>query len=493
MKNKRMAALAVFMVLGTGAYSPIHGQPANDAAQESQYALAIAAYEAVIQDDTLYQQARKALNEGQYRAAVEMFREFRQEEPDSRYVADAMYYEAFALSRMRSTGYLREALAVLEAQQYEYPDAATSGDAYSLATRIQGELAKRGDAESAAEIERRVALISVQEVAREQREVERAQQDVAREQREVARQQAMVEQEVRVQQEVRRQDEKMFALQALMNMDSEKALPILKKVIASPDPEDAELRAQAMFLLSQYDDEEVLDIMVRVARTDPDEEVRAQAVFWLSQVESEEAVLALEEILANPADSALHAQAVFALSQTSDDERVGEILRSYAMSETASEEIRNQAIFWLAQQPSAENAEFLRTMFARTDDVDVKNQILFALSQMQGQDNGDWLMRVALDESEDIETRNQALFAAIQSDEVPADAIVQLYDRSPDREMKEQLIWLLTQIEDEAAADKLFDIARNESDPELRQSAIFWVGQSDDPRAEDLLLEILEQ
>ena len=107
MKTKTLAALAVFMVLGTGAASPMRGQQANAAALESQYVLAAALYEAAMQTDTLYQKARQALNEGQYRAAVEMFREFRQEEPESKYMADAMYYEAFALSRMRSTGYLR--------------------------------------------------------------------------------------------------------------------------------------------------------------------------------------------------------------------------------------------------------------------------------------------------------------------------------------------------------------------------------------------------
>lgn len=494
MKTNGHAILALFMTLGVAAgLAPAQAQPVS-AESESQYVLAAALYDAAMQDDTLYQKARQALNEGQYRAAVKLFESYLEEEPDSKYAADAMYYQAFALSRMRATSDLHQALAILDYQRASYPDAATAGDAYSLATRIQGELAKRGDARSAAEIERRVAEIEREHVREVEREVSREQVEVARMQREIAHEQAAVaEHEARSHQEVQRHEEKMFALQALMNMNPESALPILKKVISSKDPEDAELRAQAMFLLAQYDSDEVLDIMVDVARTDPDEDVRAQAVFWLSQVDSEQAVDALQEILSNPADSALHGQAVFALSQTSDDERVGDILRSYAMSESASEEIRNQAIFWLAQQPSEENADFLRELFARTDDVEAKNQILFALSQMEGQANGDWLMSVAMDESEDIETRNQALFAAIQSDEVPAESIVQLYDQSPDTEMRGQLIWLLTQIDDPVAADKLFDIARNETDPELRQNAVFWVGQSDDPRAEQILLEILEQ
>jgi HEAT repeat protein len=62
----------------------------------------------------------------------------------------------------------------------------------------------------------------------------------------------------------------------------------------------------------------------------------------------------------------------------------------------------------------------------------------------------------------------------------------------PDREMREQIIFVLSQRNnDPAAMDKLIDIARKDPDAELRKRALFWVGQSKDPRATQLLQDIL--
>jgi HEAT repeat protein len=66
-----------------------------------------------------------------------------------------------------------------------------------------------------------------------------------------------------------------------------------------------------------------------------------------------------------------------------------------------------------------------------------------------------------------------------------------LYGTFTEREIKEQVIFALSQMDDKAAVDKLIDIARREPDRELRKKAIFWLGQSDDPRVADVLAELL--
>ncbi len=63
----------------------------------------------------------------------------------------------------------------------------------------------------------------------------------------------------------------------------------------------------------------------------------------------------------------------------------------------------------------------------------------------------------------------------------------------PDREMREQLIFVYSQRSEPAAVDKLLDIAKREPDVELRKKALFWLGQSDDPRAAKALQDIIEQ
>ena len=72
-------------------------------------------------------------------------------------------------------------------------------------------------------------------------------------------------------------------------------------------------------------------------------------------------------------------------------------------------------------------------------------------------------------------------------------SLIPFYARLTDREMKEQMIFVLSQRKSGPAIDKLLDIAKNEPEKELKKKAIFWLSQSDDPRAADYLQSIIEQ
>lgn len=416
-----------------------------------------------------YARARQALNQAEYERAVELFQAYRRADEAGRYVAESLYWEGFARSRMDGTSDLRAARDLLRIQLDRYPNATTTGDARSLLARVHGELAERGDSESVRWIYENTAEGSrdrAREGARSDRDTERSQENI------------------------RSDEAKLAALQALMNMDSKAAVPILRKVVRDQE-NNPELRVQALFILSQQEDAEVTDLMLEAARTDPNREVRQQAVFWLSQADTDEALPVLESILRNPEDAELHEQAVFAISQM-DDPRAREMLREYARSSSSNPELRAAAIFHLGQSGDAGNAEFLREMWDASRDGRVREAILFSLSQMDEPGNADWLMDVALDTSEDVEIRKQALFAASQRDDVAVSDLVGIYDRAPDRDLKEQALFILSQQNDPKAFDKMVDIVRNEPDPELQRNAIFWLGQSDDPRAEEVLLDILK-
>ena len=70
---------------------------------------------------------------------------------------------------------------------------------------------------------------------------------------------------------------------------------------------------------------------------------------------------------------------------------------------------------------------------------------------------------------------------------IPVQDFINLYDRSSNRAMKEQLIFLYSQRREREVVDKMLDIARSEKDRELQKKAIFWLGQSKDPRVVQLL------
>ena len=431
------------------------GQDAARVAAHSYQVAALSAQSAAMAD-TIYRAARRALNQSQYRRAIELFEQSLQEEPE--YAAEALYYQALAYYRMGGRSNYDRAMGKLGAQAERYPEAASRGDAAELMIRIEGELARRGDAQAAERLARQAEHLEQERSASE-----------------------------------RDAEIKAMALQALIMADEEKAIQYLSQVLRNRTPETAELRGQAVFILGQQESAETLDLMLDVVRNDPDPEVKETAAFWLSQVDDPRAIDATIEILNDPTlDGDLKGQLIFALAQT-DDPRAGRILRDYASRPDVDPEVRGMAVHGLAQHPSPENAALLKQVFQETDDPEVRDQILFALTQMPGAVDGDWLLAIFSDPNEDPEVREMALFVAGQTGNVDAGVLSQMYDSATGTEMKEQILFTLTQVDGEAAFDKMLDIARNEENPDLRQNAIFWIGQSGDPRAQEVLLEILEQ
>jgi HEAT repeat protein len=92
-----------------------------------------------------------------------------------------------------------------------------------------------------------------------------------------------------------------------------------------------------------------------------------------------------------------------------------------------------------------------------------------------------------------METRKTALFWAGQTGDVGVSDLMRIYRTSGDFEMREQVIFVLSQTDSKEAVDSLLELAKTESDVELRTKAIFWLGQSDDERVVEYLGELIER
>jgi HEAT repeat protein len=403
--------------------------------------------------DSLYRVARKALNDGDYRRAASLFGQIADAYPDSHYAGDALYWRAFALYRRGNPSDLQGALDALETQRSKYPSAATHGDAAALAARVRGELARRGDQGSAISVIRS-ADSAVSGCPNED------------------------------------DDMRVAALNALMQMDAQEALPVLRKVLARRDACSEALRNKAVFIVAQKEGDESADILLGVARDDPASEVRQNAVFWLGQVSGDRAVSLLDSILLSTKDEELQDKAIFALSQH-DGERAGKILRDLINQPSISHEAKSRIIFALGHyRGKASDFAYLRELYPTLHDKELQDQVVQSLSQSDDPADRRWLLGVAQDAHQDIEVRKKALFWAGQGGVSIAD-LSALYGSMTDEALKEQVIFVLSQRDEREATDKLIDIARHDSNIELRKKAIFWLGQRDDPRIRQLLEDLI--
>jgi HEAT repeat protein len=428
--------------------------------------------------DSLYRLAREALNGGKYRRAADSFAEISRRYPKSGYAADALYWEAFALYRLGGDDDLRRAQERLQLQKRQYPKAGTAGDAATLATRIRGELARRGDSSAAESLLTTASSAgssaggtgrssggtggsTATSVAGGEDDDDACDDDA---------------------------DIKLAALNAVLQMDAERAMPLLTRVLARRDAGSVCLRRKAVFLVAQKHTENTADVLLSSARSDPDAEVRGQAIFWLSQVRSPRAVAALDSIARNSTDPELQDKAIFALSQQNDPAAT-KALRDFAERKGAPMEVREKAIFWLGQSKQG-GSEYLRGLYDRLDDDELKEKVIFGVSQQRSTENSRWLMEIVRGTKSSMELRKKALFWAGQSGASAAD-LGQIYAGVQDQDLKEQAIFAMAQTHDTGGVSQLIAIARKDPNTEMRKKALFWLSQSKDPRAASVIEQIL--
>lgn len=220
-------------------------------------------------------------------------------------------------------------------------------------------------------------------------------------------------------------------------------------------------------------------------------EAREHAIFWMSQLSGDRVVGYLERILNESRDSEIQDKAIFGLSQH-DSDRARAILRDYAIGDRGSEKLRGQAIFWLGQGRRGESPAYLRSLYSRVKSDELKDKVIFSVSQQKGPDTEKWLLDLVANRSEPTEMRKKALFWAGQGG-ASTEMLASLYSRMTEREMKDQMIFVLSQKRDAAAFDKLMDIAKNDPDRDMRKKAMFWLGQSKDPRVAQMLSDIINR
>jgi HEAT repeat protein len=429
--------------------------------------------------DSLYRAARAALADGSYRRAADMFGEIASRHPKSPYAADALYWQAFALYRQGSADSLRAALGALDQQASRYPDAATGTDAAALRTRIQGVLARQGDA-GAREAVRRAANADRERAAKGTRD--NGGRALGAEGAGGAGAPCPDPDD--------EDDMRVAALNALMQMDADQALPILREVLARRDECSVGLRRKAVFLVAQHETAESGDVLLGVIRSDPDPGVRREAVRWLGDVRGERTVALLDSLLRHSSDGELRDRAAFALAEH-DDPRAADAMRRIAEDASVDDETKRKVIFSLGHHGDQEkNAPYLRQLYPKLRSAALKESVIQSVGQDEGAESSAWLLTIARNGSEELEMRKKALFWAGQG-HAPLAALVRFYDEATDADLKEHAIFVISQRDEREATDKLLDVARRDPNRELRRKAIFWLGERDDPRVKQLLLEII--
>lgn len=405
--------------------------------------------------DSLFRLAHGLFTEQQYRGAAEHYAQLRSRYPDSRYFCDAAYYEAFARYRLGTPDELSAANGVLETTAARCSSGERSVDVPELRARIDGALARLGDANAVQRL----------------RQAAGAGQDVCD------------REESRV---------KVAALSALAEMDPAAADPVLEGVLATRDECSAPVRERAVSIVARRDDAGAITMLIGVARSDVDRGTRREAVRALGRMSNAAAAYAaLEELLRSSGDEGVQAEAARALAR-SDHPGAEAAVRGLIERADVAENIRISAIDGLARRDPPPSLESWASMYANAGSDELRAAVIEAASRAHEEGAHPFLLEIARDQSASPAVREAAVSRVRSSAPIPE--LYALYEMAGSRSIRISIVGGLARREEPEATDRLIEIAKASTDPEVRAAAIRALGRSahrDDPRVIRALTEIL--
>jgi HEAT repeat protein len=396
-------------LLGLAVVLALAGEPALAASQDD-------APSGDKASNALYWQGQAALKQSDWSTALQRFQDLekllRKNEPKS---ADAaLYWEAYSLVQAKRTG---EAKGVIERLHREFPESRWSRDADSLLAQTrppaQGEAGLADD-----------------ELA-----------DIA--------------------------------VQGLMNAPPERALPVLKRVLASQ--RSTKVKKRALFVLSQLETDEAMKVVLDTAKSSREPELRKEAINMLGVSGSQAAIEGLADIYASgSADDKRRVIEAWLVAERKD------LVLKTARSEV-DPKLRRKAIEALG---AMEASQELAQLFESTQDADNRSAIIEALGVAE---NVSALKSIAGNASLPEKERADAMQAlGVAGDEDGVAALVELYGKSNTPALREAALQGLLTADDADAVKKLY---RNARTVEEKKALLRVLTSMDD----DSAIELIEQ
>jgi len=270
---------------------------------------------------------------------------------------------------------------------------------------------------------------------------------------------------------------KMLAIQGLMNSDSERAMPLLEKVLnGSASPKE---KSKALFVLAQSGSPQAREILGKIARGQSNPELQRKAVEYLGLFGGREARKTLADVYASSGDASVKHAILRSYMIGGDHER----LFAAAKSEK-DESLRREAI---RQLGLVHGTSELEQLYQTESSPDVRREILqaFFLAGDSGR-----LVQAAQGEK-DPELRRAAIrnLGLIHSDE-SGKALQEIYGKETDHAVKAEVLnaYFL-----QGNAKALVAIARSEKDPELKKTAVSKLSLMHSKEGTDYLMELLQK
>jgi HEAT repeat protein len=269
---------------------------------------------------------------------------------------------------------------------------------------------------------------------------------------------------------------KLFAIQGLQHQDPEQAIPMLEKLLQGTS--SPRLKERTLFVLAQSNAPRARVLLANVARGGSNPDLQLKAIQYIGMTGSQPNRQLLGEIYASSTDIDVKRQILRSYMMASDRERV-----LAAATSEKSPELRGEAVRQLGMMGARDE---VWQLYQKETDPDVKERMIQVL--FMGGDTTH-LIEVANNDANRELRRRAIQHLGMMGRERTADAILNIYNRQTDPELKESAIDALFIQQN---AETLVALARKEADRELKRRIVSKLALMQSPAAREYMLELLK-
>ncbi|MEO8277403.1 MAG: HEAT repeat domain-containing protein [Thermoanaerobaculia bacterium] len=376
-----------------------------------------------------YRDAQRALDQANWQEAAQRFASVADQKNSD---ADAaLYWKAYAEEKL---GRKSDALQSLKTLRALYPKSAWIDDADALEITLGGGSSGRGSSASSG--------------GTDSREKQRTASDSE-------------------------EDLQLYALDGLMQMDSQRALPILEKILAGN--RSLQIKKRALFVLGQSGEPRARSILVTTAKSGNPPELQIEAVRALGIAGDPEDLTALSEIYRTTSSKETRETVLESFMVAGEEKPLLEAARN-----ESDPALKSKAIELLGAMGSTASLAELYKGSTR----DGKAKIMEGF--MVGGDE-ERLLGIARDESDPVLSMKAIdLLGALGADK----ALVELYATRKDQGQREKIIDGLMAA---GASKSLIALFRKETDPDLKRKMVQHLSMMQDDDAMDEIERLLSE
>lgn len=274
------------------------------------------------------------------------------------------------------------------------------------------------------------------------------------------------------------EDVKLMILNGLMSSDPERAVPVLEKLVNSPN-QSKKVKERALFVLSQSSAPRAMEILGRIAKDGSNPELQSKALRYLGISGGETSRKILAEVYASSGDASVKKAVLKSYMVAGDRARLLMLAKSEPNPELRADAVTQLGVLGARNE--------LADLYATESSVDIRKKIIKAMF-IGG--NADKLADIA--RSEKVK---ELRLAAIQNlgllgGSRSSQALVSIYESDQDLDVRKKVIKALFL---QQGGKELVALARKEKNPVLRKEIISKLSLIQSQEAVDYLMEFLKE